>query len=335
MKKTLLTLILSFILFSAFGQSDYRKIHLDDTLLKVKNVLEKCLAGTNIRDLNTGFSIRQNELSNHYRFKGDVLNMLAKPKVKLIDSKVNKVLKKYRDIKLDGRIYFDRYLDSSLVDVGYHRLDTVYEFITEPKPLEPREGYSNFSKELHDIVKLKINKGKISKDSVFFGKKITFYVSRIGLITRDNQDGFNNELDSFFNAKRWKIDAHNGFPVAARVDLNLDARYLLDKDHWYGPAVTRHGYVDYGGNLATLDLIVPFKMSTETIFFSPVLPAQNWKYTSVVSMVYDDFFHEYRRAIVHFGSLEETDKLINDLCNSSFRNSLGVYNNRIYFYRMK
>jgi hypothetical protein len=160
-------------------------------------------------------------------------------------------------------------------------------------------------------------------------------VSRLGLITRNNQDDFKNELDSFFNAKRWKMDAYNGFPVAARVDLNLDARYLLDKDGWYGSAVTRHGYVGYGGNLATLDLIVPFKMSTETIFFSPMLPIQNWKYASVVSMVYDDFFLGYIRPVVHFGRLEETDKLIKDLYNSSFTNSLGVYYNRIYFYRMK
>ncbi len=329
------TFVLSLTLTFAFGYSGHQKIKSNDTLLKVKNVLEMHLAGTNIRDLVTNFTIDKIQSSNSYEIKGDIISMLTSSHLKLIHHTLNKALKNYPNLKLDGSIYFDRYIDSALVSLSYRRTDTIFDFHPIPIPLEPREGYANFSKELHDVIKLKFKKGKISKDGVLSINNISFTVDLSGKITRNNKDDLKNELDSFFNAKRWKRSAFSSYFVTAKVTFPLNQDYLIKDGNWYKPYITNN-YNNYGDGWANLDLITPSSIGSQTTFFSYQKPNGTWKYKSLVSIVYDQALNKLRMPVIHVGSQEETQQLIDDLNNiSSLNQDFLNFHNRVYLYRFK
>ncbi|WP_343532662.1 hypothetical protein [Pedobacter sp.] len=334
MKKFLSILVLSFSLACAFG-SDHQQTKPNNTLLKVKNVLEKHLAGTNIRDLGTGFTIDKIQSSNSYEIKGDIISMLPSSQVKLIHHILNKALKNYPNLKLDGSIYFDRYIDSVLVNVSHRRTDTIFDFHPTPIPLEPREGYANFSKELHDVIKLKFKEGKISKNGVLSINNISFTVDLSGKITRNNKDDLKNELDSFLNAKRWKRSAFSSYFVMAQVTFALNQDYLIKDGNWYKPYITNNGN-NYGDGWANLNLITPSSIGSQTTFFSYQKPTSTWNHKSLLSIVYDQALNKFRMPVIHFGSQEETQQLIDDLNNisSSNRDFFNFYN-RVYLYRLK
>jgi len=335
MRIFLSTFVLSLTLTFAFGYSGQQKIKSNDTLLKVKNVLEMHFSGTNIRDLGTNFTIDKIQSSNSYEIKGDIISMLTSSHLKLIHHTLNKALKNYPNLKLDGSIYFDRYIDSALVSLSYRRTDTVFDFHPIPIPLEPREGYANFSKELHDIIKLKLLEGKIAKDSILSMNNISFNVDLSGKITRNDKDDLKNELDSFFNAKRWKRSAFNSYFVKAQVTFALNQNYLIKDGAWYKPNVANNAN-NYGNGWANLDLITPFNIGSQTTFFSYQKPNSTWKYKSLISIVYDQALNKFRMPVIHFGSQEETQQLIDDLNNisNSNRDFFNFYN-RVYLYRLK
>jgi len=334
MKKYVLILLLSNLLLPAFAESGRNENKLDGTLLKVKNMLEKCLAGTNIRNLKSDFGIRLNKSSNSYVFSSDVNNMLSTPKKAALNAKLNKTLDKKKDINLVGSIYFDDYLDSALVRIIYFNPDTIYDFVSLAHPSEPREGYEKFSMDLHNVIKSKIKQRKILKDSLLGIDYIGFYVDRGGMFKGIIQNGLNNELDSFFKAKKSFTNGFfSGRSMEIKVAFRLFKAYLYDEVQWQGLSIGGLSFVGDRGGWANVNLITPFDACEET-FFSYRLPIQNIKLRSVVSMVYDDVLGRYRRPVIHFGNTNETDQLIKDL-QSPHRNETGSIYSRVYFYRMK
>ncbi|RZJ48583.1 MAG: hypothetical protein EOO44_20790 [Flavobacterium sp.] len=260
--------------------------------------------------------------------------MLPKKKLLLIERNLNNVTKKYPNLKLDGSIYFDKYLDSAIVSLENYRPDTIYRFISVPLALEPRAGYENFSKELHDVIKIKIKEGNIQKETIIEMWSIKFNVNLLGIISRKNTDYLKNELDSFFNAQRWKRSAHSSLFVDADVELKLDRDYLIKETAWRTKNIKISYPNSYTAGWAVLDMITPFKVGTELTFYSDKLPEKNWNYTASISLIYDGMLRKYLMPIIHFGSKEETTKLIVDLISNSEDLNIGT-NQRIYFYRKK
>ncbi|KIA91341.1 hypothetical protein OC25_22190 [Pedobacter kyungheensis] len=334
MKKAILLLLLSGILYSAFGQSFYDDNRLDPTLVKVKNLLEKCLAGTNVRNLESSFKIQSNKNINRYELISDINQMLPETKIALLNIQLNKSLKGQKSLRLEGGVFFDDYLDSALVYVKYFHPDTVYEFISMADPPRPREGYEKFSKDLNDVIKAKIKAGKISKDSLAKVNYIEFNVGRGGMFKRTIQNSLNKELDSFFIAKKsFTNGIFSGRLIEIKVAFVLFKNYLFNDGSWPEQSINNPGYVDYGGEWARVKLITPFDACEET-FYSDKLPNQNSELRAVVSMVFDDVLRKYIRPVIHFGDIKETNQLVEDL-KSVHRNNLGYIGNRIYFYREK
>lgn len=334
MKKSVLVLLLSFTLCSAFGQSGRDEYQLDATLLKVRNMLEKCLAGTNIRSLKSDFGIRLNKSSNSYVFSSDVNNMLSITKKAALNAKLNKTLDKRKEIKLVGSIYFDDYLDSALVRVTYFNPDTIYDFVSISRPPWPREGYEKFSKDLHDVIKTKIRERRIVKDSLVGVEYIEFNVGRGGMFKRDNRNSLNKELDSFFAAKKsFANGMFSGRLIEIKVALVLFKNYLFNNGPWPERSINNSGYVDQGGQWAHVQLITPFDVCEET-FYSNIPPYQSTRLRAVVSMVYDGVLQKYIRPVIHFGEIKETDQLVEDL-KSVHRGDTGYIDSRVYFYREK
>lgn len=333
MKKTVLVLLLSGILYSAFGQSIYDENRLDPTLVKVKNILEKCLAGTNVRSLKSSFKIQSKKDFNKYELISNINQVLPKNKISLLNIQLNKSLKGQEALGLEGDIYFDDYLDSALVYVKYFQPDTVYDFISLAHVPEPREGYEKFSKDLNDVIKAKIKSGKISKDSLIGVPYIKFNVDRGGMFKRHDQTALNRELDSFFIAKkRFSSGISSGRLIEAKVTFVLFKNYMLSDGPWPQRS-NSYGYVGYGGQWAHVELITPFDVCEET-FYSDMLPRQNPELRAVVSMVFDGVLQRYTRPVIHFGDIKETDQLVEDL-KSVRRSSIGYIGGRTYFYREK
>lgn len=334
MKKAVLLLLLSGIFYSAFGQADYRMIPLDDNLLKVKRGLEKCLAGTNIRSLKSTFKIQTNKDLNRYELISDINRVLPQTKVSLLNIQLNKSLRGRKNLKLEGDVFFDDYLDSALVYDKYFRPDTIYDFISMEHAPQPRGGYEKFSKDLHDLIKAKIKAGKISKDSLAKVNYIEFNVDRGGRFKRYNRNSLSKELDSFFIAKK---SFTNGFSSGRLIEIKaafvLFKNYLLNEGPWPERSINYPGYIGYGGKWANVQLITPFDACEET-FYSNILPNQNSDLRAVVSMVFDDVLRKYIRPVIHFGDIKETDQLVEDL-KSVRRSSIGNMGSRIYFYREK
>lgn len=334
MKAAIFVLLFSISTTFAMGQYNCEQPKYSDTLLKVKNVLEKHLVGTNIRDLRTYFTIDKTQSSSSYKIKGDVISMLPSSQLKLIHHKLNRALKKYVDLKLDGNIYFDKYTDSTLVSLGYLRTDTIYCFSQTPIPLDPREGYANFSKELHDVIRLKIKQGKISKGSILSINEITFNVNLSGVINRNDNEHFKNELDSFFNAKRWKRSAFGSYFVESQVKFALNHNYLIKDSEWHKPYLTSNGN-NYGDGLANLDLLTPFRIGLQPTFYSHLKPTKTHNYKSLISILYDPVLNKYLMPIVHFGNVEWAKQLIEDLKKLSISNRYFFKYGRVYLYRTK
>ncbi len=334
MKKAVLVILLSGILYSAFAQSTYEKNRLDHTLLKVKNVLEKYLAGTNIRSLKSTFKIQSNQEFNRYELISDINKMLPKTKVSLLNDQLNKSLKGQKALKLEGDIFFDDCLDSALVYVKYFHPDTVYQFISLAHPPQPREGYEKFSKDLHEVIKAKIKTGKISINGLTNINYIRFNVDRGGMFKRDNQNSLNKELDSFFAAKKsFANGLFSGRLIEIKVAFVLFKNYLFNNGPWPERSINNPGYVDHGVQWAHVQLITPFDVCEET-FYSNILPYQSTRLRAVVSMVFDGVLQKYIRPVIHFGDIKETDQLVEDL-KSVHRGDTGYIDNRVYFYREK
>lgn len=229
-------------------------------------------------------------------------------------------------------MYFDVHLDSVLAYVKYSQPDTVYEFQSLPSIPFPRKGYQAFAKGLHDEIKIKIKQGQISRDSVLSLRYFEMTVGRGQMIIADSQKFLVKPLDSFLSANRWTYGMSSGIPYLSKAEIVVQKDYLLDKLPWFGEPVNKlyEGSRDSWGELK---LITPSKVGTQTTFFSRSLPRQNHKMVVIVSIIYDELLRKYCMPVVHFGNIKETRQLIDDIIAS--RESLDIYYDRIYFYRMK
>lgn len=335
MKTFIVSLLFIFKTILLFGQY-YIEDYSDKTLINLKNTLEQSLAGTKIRTYHSSFTIDRDKKTNQYVFSGNVVPMLSQNKIKKINHHLNKILQRKKNIKLNGTTHFDSLLDSCLISIGYTQDDDIiYDFISIPRHLHPAGGFEKFSNELHDVIKHKINQNKILRDSLSSNNNfnyIEFVVDKSGAITDVNRQYIGKELDSFFKAKRWN-SIMSGFPINLKAEFVLFKEYLLDNGQWPHRFDNVQNSTDNENAWAVLDFIAPYKMGTQTTYFSSSLPKREWRYHSIVSMVYDSGLKKYRMPIVHFGTLSDTNQLIRDVDNSTQR-YWGYGYDRIYFYRM-
>lgn len=331
MKAIISTLVLSFTLSFVFGQSLSKQIQLDPTLLKVKIELENHFSGSKIRSIREDFNIEIDNHSNLYRFKSDINKMRTESQQEKLNAKLNKLLKEKHKIKLEGQVYFETHLDSALVNVKYSTPDTIYEFISLPSNPYPRKGYITFSKDLHNEIKAKIKNGEISKDSILSLNHIAIVVGRGKTVIAKHQDFLVKPLDSFLKANRWTNSGN--FYLEAKAEIFLQHDYLTDKLPWFGEPINDVRHFGYGGRCIRLKLITPYSIGLQTTFFSEMPIERYPKITASISLVYDRFLNKYRMPVIHYGNIEETNKLIKNVMDSSNRQPLWYSYQRIYFYR--
>ncbi|RZJ98753.1 MAG: hypothetical protein EOO46_24345, partial [Flavobacterium sp.] len=124
MKKAILILSLIIVSNWGFGQSKDASSKAELLLLNLKSTIEQHFAGTKIRDFRSTFAIEYNNSLKKHVLISDINEMLPIVKAEKLNRKINKLLSV--KTKLVGKIYFDKYSDSPLVDIEYVRDDEVY-----------------------------------------------------------------------------------------------------------------------------------------------------------------------------------------------------------------
>lgn len=160
----LLFIFISFVLQSiAQVKKDTSEEH--QVLLKVKSVLEKNFAGTKYRGIQKDFKI-DDSLSKQYRLYGTATELISSTNLEKLNNQLNNVLKANKQLKLDCKVYFDFFLDSTIVDLEYRPDGIIYKFIALGAAPAPPKGYGAFAKRMHDFLKQQLVNNKVSKDSL-------------------------------------------------------------------------------------------------------------------------------------------------------------------------
>lgn len=329
MKKTLLLLSLLIATTLCYGQS---KDSISDLnlLLNLKSTIEKHFSGTNIHGANESFVIEYNSSSKRHAFLSKANDILPVGKSKALDAKINKFLKNQHDRKLVGTIYFDKYLDSTLVDIEYFKDEEVYRFNAMTSVLQPPGGLSAFSKRLHDFLKEQIATKQLLLDSVLAQEVVNVNVDGSGSLSQVNNFRISKLIDVFLKSeRRWNPGILSGPSIDMQVEFKLLDDYLTNKtENW----PTLDDFSEY----SNIKFLSSKKIGSELTFYSTSLPRKfNNKNYTVVSFMYDGILEKYRFPSVQSGNFTASEKLINDILRTSpkenFREDLSFM--RIYFYR--
>lgn len=311
MKKITLLLFV-FIVFNlqSFGQTSNSNTEDKQKLLKIKSVLEKHFAGTNIRSLQKGFEIKQTQ-SNVYSFISEVNGLFSEKSQKELFTKLNRALKLENNTKLTGTLYFDDRLDSALVDIEYKREDTVYTFVSMSGYAVPRGGFKGFSKRMHDFIKEQVALGRLVKDSVQKLASVNLLINGDGRIKQHQQNYLSKAITTFLASEpRWNPTTHAGMPVSTIVNFSI-IKYYINGDAWPSEDNLFKGYRDYNDfeGYVNIYTIAFLHNQNKPVFYSGKLLQHSGKI--IVSAVYDNMLKEYRMIAVHNGTLNDANKLIN------------------------
>lgn len=323
MKTFFSTLILSFAITFVFGHSFSQNNKIDDTLLNVKSLVEKHFSGTTYRGIYKDFKI-DDSLSSSYHLYGGSTNFITPVNLEKLNSKLEKLLKNRRGVKLIGTIYFDFFLDSVIVDLDYRKDDTVYKFIAMSGTPVPIKGYSAFSKRMHDFLKELLANHKLTKDSIQFIGTAKFIAEAKGTIFAAKQGYLTDALDNFLKIEnRWTPGMHSGPLVNTKVSFALDKSYLF-KENTNWPS-------EYGEGQMSFENLASFSTRENEIFYSNNLPKYGEK--TIVSVVYDSMLKRYRLPYVHVDNQGKAKKLIELIINNKRIYGEDMYEfSRKYYY---
>ncbi|RZL50799.1 MAG: hypothetical protein EOP00_02425, partial [Pedobacter sp.] len=309
-KITLLLFALIALTYQSFAQTSTGNTEDKKQLLRIKSVLEKHFAGTNVRSLQKYFEIKQAQ-SNGYSFISEVNGLFSEESNKVLSSKLNRVLKLKNNTKLTGLLYFNDCIDSVLVSVEYKRDDTVYNFISMSGYAVPRGGFKAFSKRLHDFVKEQITLGKLMKDSVIANTSISILVDKNGSLKQNNQSYLSRAIDVFLTVEpRWYPSMASGRPISTVTNFSILRNYI-EGDIWPIEdyiSKNHQNYNDFDGYV-NIYTIAFFHDQNIPIFYSDKLLQHSGK--TIASAVYDNMLKEYRMIVTHNGSLTNSNQLIN------------------------
>lgn len=297
-------------------------------LLNLKNTIERHFSGTNTRGLREPFKIEYNNSTKKYTFTSRANDVLSLAKSRVLNLKINQSLKNQPKRKLVGKIYFDKHLDSSLVDIEILPDEEVYQFRSMNSAPEPPGGLSTFSRRLHDFLIEKIAHKQLLLDSILAKQSIRINVSRDGHLQPTDNGTLSSLIDVFMKTeRRWNPGL--GGSVDAQVEFNLISYYLKNKaENWPNS--------DDFSNHVNVRLILRNKIGLDLTFYSTSFPVKfNSDDITIVSFAYDGMLEKYRYPSTHKGNLADSNKLINDMLKMSAKeNSRSDLSfERIYFYR--
>lgn len=334
MKKTILLLLVFTVLIQpSFAQVRKEVSKENQNLLNVKSLLEKHFSGTNIRDLRKNFEIQPNGTIG-YSFISDVNRLFSEKSNKSLTSKLNKVLKLKSNTKLTGTLYFDNYLDSALINIEYKREDTVYSFISMSGYAVPRGGFKTFSKRLHDFIKEQISLGTLVKDSVLITKSINLLVDKSGSFRLYQRNYLTKSIATFLASEaRWNPSMGSGQPLSTVVNFSILGYYINGDVSWPSEDNSVQGYRDYNDfdGYVNIYTIAFFHHQNIPVFYSYKLLQHSRK--TIVSAVYDDMLKAYRMMVIHNGTLDQSNQLINLIKDEALKkfSPSEFYYSRIYF----
>lgn len=301
-----LLFLLSFTLQS-FAQLEKDSPKENQVLIKVKSILEKHFAGTNLRSIQRSFEIKPTK-SDSYSFISDINGLFSEKSNQALATKLNKILRLKDNTNLTGVMYFDDRLDSALVNIEYKREDTVYQFFSMSGHAVPIGGFKAFSKRLHDFIKEQILLGKLVKDSVFVNATVNIFADRDGTFKQAKLNYLSKSIDKFLASEaRWSPGIN--VPLAAVVNFSI-IEYYINGDVWPLETTTVNRYQNNNDfeSYVNIYTIAYFHDKNTPIFYSNKLLKHSGKTT--ISAVYDSMLKEYRLISIHDGNLNDTDRLV-------------------------
>ncbi|RZK92938.1 MAG: hypothetical protein EOO98_01245 [Pedobacter sp.] len=325
MKKV--TLLLFFLISQAsqsFAQvGEESDIH-NELLLKVKSVLEKNFAETKYRGIQKDFKINDS-ISKQYRFYGTAEGLISSVKLGKLNNQLNNVLKANKQVKIDGKIYFDFFLDSVVVDLEYCPDGIIYKFVAMSAIPAPPKGYEAFAKRMHDFLKQQLVNNKISKDSLLSNSSAKFIVRVDGTLFAAKQKHLTELLTDFLETeRRWNPGLHSGPSISSKVSFILNRSYLTDENpNW--PTY-------YGKEQMSFESLASFSTVDNEVFYSGNLP--NYGKETVISVVYDSFLKRYRLPYIHVDNAGKAKELIALIINNKKTHGEDISEFRRKYYYM-
>ena len=275
-------------------------------LLNVKAVIEKHFAGTKYRGVEKDFKI-DDSLLKRYRFYGPASELISSVKLGKLNNQLNNALKASKQLKLDGKIYFDLFLDSVIVDLEYRPDDIIYKFVAMGATPVPPKGYGAFAKRMHDFLKQQLVNNKISKDSLLSTSSAKFIVKVDGTVFAAKQKYLTEVLKDFLKTeRRWNPGIHSGPSISSKVFFILERSYLSDENpNW--PTY-------YGKEQMSFESLASFATVDNEVFCSGNLP--NYGKETIVSVVYDSFLKKYRLPYIHVDNAGKAKELLEKIINN-------------------
>lgn len=295
-----------------------------NSLPELKRLLESHFTGTAIRDLAVGFEVKRDALHNDYKLTGEIQQLVDSVSVAALLRKIDMLYSPADTIGYTGTVYFDRYTDSAIVEVHPINGDQIFHAMSAM--LSPPGGMKAFSRRFHDFLRNQIETGVVDADTIVKLSKFRFIVERDGsLIPLDT--GIARELFRAFERqeKRWSPGIWSGPPSRNEVILNIIDRFIRNGSGW----PDEYEWV----NVAELPHFDIGKRLTYCTMNKAIIPPHH----VAISAIYDPVFGAYRMPIIHNGTIEEAELLINDVADIFKKgdpkaDQMSSYR-RIYFYR--
>lgn len=317
---TLLLLVFVILASQSIAQVEKDKSKENQVLLNVKSILEKHFAGTKYRGIQKDFKI-DDSLSKQYRLYGTAAELISSTNLKKLNNQLNNALKANKQLKLDGKIYFDFFLDSAIVDLEYRPDGIIYKFVAMSATPVPPRGYGAFAQRMHDFLKQQLLNNKISKDSLLSVSSAKFIVKVDGTVFAAKQKYLTELLTDFLKTeRRWNPGIHSGPLISSKVSFILNRYYLTNENpNW--PTY-------YGKEQMSFESLAPFATVDNEVFCSGNLPSYGKE--TIVSVVYDSVLKKYRLPYIHVDNQGKAKKLISLVVNN--KKTYGEEFSRKYYY---
>lgn len=296
------------------------------SLRELKNLLESHFSGTAIRDKAVEFELKRDPVSDNYKLTGGIQQLVGSALVETLQQKIDKLYTPTDTTAYTGTVYFDRYTDCAVADV--HPLTANRMFYSVPIMLNPTGGMEAFSRRFHDFLRNQKEKELAYADTLADPLKFRFMVERDGsLISLDT-----GIAKAVFNAfaqqeKRWSPGIMSGRPSRNEVILHVVTEFVRTGQGW----PDEYEWVSIR-ELPRFDI---GRQLTYCTLSKASLPPG----LVIISAIWDPMSEAYRMPIIHDGTIETAQLLINDVQESFEKGNpiegITSSNRRIYFYRDK
>lgn len=298
-----------------------------DSFLELKSLLESHFSGTTIRDIMAEFELKRDSLGNNYKLTGRIEQLIEPTLIETVQQKIGKLHTSTGTTVYTGIVYFDRYTDRAVVEVyPLNKDNRVFGALSIM--LNPKGGMKSFSRRFHDFLRNQGEMGLIDTDTIASLSTFRFMVERDGsLISLDT--GVSKVLFQTFaqQEKKWSPGIMSGRPSRNEVVLHLVTEFIH----------TGHGWPDEYEWVSVREL--PRFDIGKQLTYCTMSKASIPPGLVVISVIRDPMIGAYRMPMIHDGSVETAQLLINDVQEVFEKGDPTVDQTssyrRMYFYRDK